>query len=70
MNAPDKLPSLDATTFADRLALTNYARAIRFSPPVAEALSIIPADKMVSGRLIFEWQTVPPAPTNTPSATP
>lgn len=55
---------------ADRLALTNYARAIRFSPPVAEALSIIPADKMVSGRLIFEWQTVPPAPTNTPSATP
>ena len=23
MNAPDKLPSLDATTFADRLALTR-----------------------------------------------
>lgn len=54
---------------ADHLALTNYSRAIRFSPPEAEALSIVPANKMVSGKLIFEWQTVPPASTNTSPAT-
>jgi hypothetical protein len=55
---------------ADRLALTNYARTVRFSPPEAEALRTIPANKMVSGKLVFEWQTVPPAPTNTPPANP
>jgi hypothetical protein len=53
---------------ADSLALTNYARKIRFSPPEAEALRTVPTNKMISGKLIFEWQTVPPAPTNAPSS--
>lgn len=54
----------------DALALTNFARRVRFSPPEAEALGIIPTNKMVSGKLIFEWLTVPPAPTNAPSGNP
>jgi len=53
---------------ADQMALTNYARRIRFSPPEAEGLRTVPANKMVSGKLIFEWQTLPPAPTNAPAA--
>jgi hypothetical protein len=44
---------------ADLLALTNYSKAIRFAPLEAAALRTVPADKMISGRLIFEWQTVP-----------
>jgi hypothetical protein len=52
---------------ADLLALTNYSRAVRFEPPEAAALRTVPADKMISGRLIFEWQTVP---SNAPPANP
>jgi hypothetical protein len=55
---------------ADRAALTNYAKRVRFSPPEAEALRAVPADKLISGKLVFEWQTVPPAPTNAPSTNP
>lgn len=55
---------------ADAEALTNFARAVRFSPPEAEALRTIPTNKMVSGKLVFEWLTLPPAPTNAPSTTP
>jgi hypothetical protein len=43
----------------DKQALTNYARAVRFAPPQAAALGTVPADKMTSGQLIFEWQTMP-----------
>jgi hypothetical protein len=53
----------------DYLALTN-SRAIRFSPPEPEALRTVPTNKMVLGNLIFEWRTVPPAPTNAPPVTP
>jgi hypothetical protein len=52
---------------ADLLALTNFSRAVRFAPLEAAALRTIPADKMISGRLIFEWQTVP---SNAPPANP
>jgi len=55
---------------ADAMALTNFARAVRFSPPEAEALRAVPTNKMVSGQLVFEWQTLPPAPTNAPSGNP
>ncbi len=55
---------------ADSMALTNFAKAIRFAPPEAAALGIVPQDKMISGKLVFEWQTVPPAPTNAPTAKP
>lgn len=55
---------------ADALALTNFARAVRFSPPEVEALRAVPTNKMVSGQLVFEWQTVPPAPTNAPAEKP
>jgi hypothetical protein len=54
----------------DAMALTNFARRVRFSAPEAEALRTIPTNKMVSGKLVFEWQTVPPAPTNAPSGNP
>jgi hypothetical protein len=55
---------------ADAMALTNFARAVRFSPPEAEALRTVPTNRMVSGKLVFEWQTMPPAPTNAPSGNP
>jgi hypothetical protein len=54
---------------ADQMALTNFAKAIRFAPLEEEASGVI-SDKMTSGRLIFEWQTVPLAPTNAPTTTP
>jgi hypothetical protein len=54
---------------ADMEALTNFAKVIRFAPPEAAALGAVPADKMTSGKLIFEWQTVPPLPTNAPPPT-
>jgi len=56
--------------YADAQALTNFARAVRFSPPEAEALRTVTTNKIVSGKLVFEWETVPPAPTNAPSANP
>lgn len=49
---------------ADALALTNYAKAVRFAPAQEAALGTVPTDKLTLGKLIFEWQTVPPAPTN------
>jgi hypothetical protein len=52
---------------ADLMALTNYSKAVRFAPLEAAALRTVPADKMISGRLIFEWQTVP---SNAPPAIP
>lgn len=55
---------------ADAEALTNYARAVRFQPAEQAALGTVPPDKMTSGKLIFEWQTKPPAPTNAPNANP
>jgi hypothetical protein len=55
---------------ADALALTNYAKAVRFAPAQEAALGTVPMDKMTVGKLIFEWQTVPPAPTNGPSSNP
>ncbi len=54
----------------DAMALTNFAKRVRFSPPEAEALRTIPTNKMVSGNLVFAWQTLPPPPTNTPAGTP
>jgi hypothetical protein len=53
---------------ADLLALTNYARRVRFSPAEAEALRTVPTNKMISGKLIFEWRTVPSTPTNAPAS--
>jgi hypothetical protein len=44
---------------ADMQALTNYAKAVRFAPPEAAALGAVPLDRMISGQLIFEWQTMP-----------
>jgi hypothetical protein len=52
---------------ADLLALTNYSKAVRFEPPEPAALRTLPADKMISGKLIFEWQTFP---SNSPTANP
>jgi hypothetical protein len=52
---------------ADSEALTNFAKAVRFAPPEPAALGTVPPDKMISGKLIFEWQTMP---SNAPSAIP
>lgn len=50
---------------ADQMALTNFAKGVRFAPAQEAALGTVPADKMTVGKLIFEWQTVPPPDTNT-----
>jgi len=55
---------------ADQMALTNFAKAIRFAPLDEGVSGTVSPDKMTSGRLIFEWQTVPPAPTNAPATIP
>jgi hypothetical protein len=55
---------------ADNMALTNFAKAVRFAPAEAAALGLVPPDKMTLGKLIFDWQTMPPAPTNAPASTP
>jgi len=52
---------------ADQEALTNFAKAVRFAPPEPAALGTVPRDNMISGKLVFEWQTMP---SNAPSATP
>lgn len=44
---------------ADNEALTNFAKVVRFAPPEAAALGAVPQDKMISGKLVFEWQTIP-----------
>lgn len=53
---------------ADAEALTNYAKAVRFQPAEQAEVGSVPSDKMTLGRLIFEWQTKLPAPTNSPTA--
>lgn len=55
---------------ADAEALTNFAKAVRFEPAETAALGAVPRNKMIEGKLIFEWQTLPPLPTNTPPSTP
>jgi hypothetical protein len=52
---------------ADQEALTNFAKAVRFAPPEPAALGSVPPDKMISGKLVFEWQTMP---SNAPPAIP
>jgi hypothetical protein len=49
---------------ADAMALTNFAKAVRFAPAQAAALGTVPPDTMTMGKLIFQWQTIPPGPTN------
>jgi hypothetical protein len=55
---------------ADQSVLTNFAKAVRFAPAQAAALGTVPGNKMTMGKLIFEWQTVLPAPTNAPASIP
>ena len=43
----------------DKQALTNFAKAVRFAPPEAESLRTVVPNQMISGKLIFEWQTMP-----------
>jgi len=45
----------------------SIAKAVRFAPPEPAALGMVSSDKMTSGKLIFEWQTIP---SNAPPATP
>jgi TonB family protein len=54
---------------ADADAL-NFAKAARFEPAQVAGVGTVPPDTMTLGKLVFEWQTVPPPPTNTPPATP
>lgn len=54
---------------ADADAL-QIAKSLRFAPPQASAVGTFPPDTMTLGKLVFEWQTVSPAPTNAPSTTP
>jgi hypothetical protein len=54
---------------ADAQALA-FAKALRFGPPQAANLGVVPPDKMTMGKLTFEWLTVPQPATNTPPATP
>ncbi|HXT10211.1 MAG TPA: hypothetical protein VN873_01515 [Candidatus Angelobacter sp.] len=56
-------PSVDASS------LLNFVKTLRFAPALSETLKQVPADKVTEGKLVFEWHTVPPAPTNaTPAA--
>ena len=64
------ISSGSGSTEADALALTNYAKAVRFAPAQEAALGTVPPNNVTVGRLIFDWQTVPPAPTNTTTANP
>jgi hypothetical protein len=52
---------------ADAEALT-FAKALRFAPLQAAALGTVASDKMIMGKLTFEWQTVPPPATNAPAS--
>lgn len=54
---------------ADKAAL-DFAKNARFEPFETPALGTVPPDTMTVGKLIFEWQTMPPAPTNTPPSKP
>lgn len=50
----------------DAAVLTNFAKNARFEPLKGTA----PTETMTFGKLIFEWQTVPPAPTDAPTSNP
>jgi hypothetical protein len=52
----------------DDLALTNFAKQMRFEPIKAAAPGTVLPDIMTFGKLLFEWQTMPLAPTNIPPA--
>lgn len=54
---------------ADAAAL-NFAKNARFEPIKTPALGTVLPDTMTVGKLIFEWQTMPPAPTNAPPSNP
>jgi hypothetical protein len=54
---------------ADAAAL-SFTKALRFEPAQAAALGTVRPDKMILGKLIFEWQTVPPSATNSAPAVP
>jgi hypothetical protein len=53
---------------ADAVAL-DFARKARFGP-LKTAPGTAPSATMTFGKLIFEWQTLPPAPTNAPPSKP
>lgn len=67
--SPVIIASSGSPTIADVEALT-IAKALRFAPAQAADLGAVQSDKMITGKLIFEWQTAPPPATNTPPATP
>ena len=54
----------------DMLALTNFAKNARFEPIKAAAPGTVLPNTVTFGKLIFEWQTVPPAPTNRTALSP
>lgn len=54
----------------DALALTNFAKNARFETIKAAAPGTVLPNIVTFGKLIFEWQTVPPPPTNTPPLSP
>jgi hypothetical protein len=54
----------------DALALTNFAKNARFEPIKAAAPGTVLPNTVTFGKLIFEWQTVPAPPTNSPSLSP
>jgi outer membrane biosynthesis protein TonB len=54
----------------DAAVLTNFAKNARFEPLKASPRGTALAEAMTFGKLIFEWQTVPPAQTNAPAANP
>lgn len=54
----------------DAAVLTNFAKNARFEPLKANTPGTSPSETMTFGKLIFEWQTVPPAQTNTPTSSP
>lgn len=56
-------------TTANATAL-NFARNARFEPIKKAAPGTEVPDTMTFGKLIFEWQTVPAPPTNSPASSP
>src|SRR5579862_1640649 len=54
----------------DASVLTNFAKNARFEPIKAGARGAPSSETMTFGKLIFEWQTVPPTQTNAPASNP
>jgi hypothetical protein len=54
----------------DAAVLTNFAKNARFEPVKGTARGTAASEAMTFGKLIFEWQTVPPAQTNAPASNP